>query len=88
MSDYSNFIYFSTASNNGKPLGDKYPGDGNGFKLGQGSARHYLYKSTSYGNLDRGFDRNGNTVAPIARKSQGYDNAPGRDWIGEFIIQD
>ena len=84
----SNFIYFSSAFNNGKPVDGRPGGDGNGFKLGRGNVRHYVYKSTAYNNLRGGFDRNDNTVAPLARSSEAFDNASGQDWIGEFVLED
>jgi len=88
FAESSNFIYFSSAFDNGKPTDGRPAGDGNGFKLGQGNAPHYLYKSTAYNNVRAGFDRNGNTVSPLARSSQAYDNGIGLDWVGDFIRED
>jgi hypothetical protein len=39
-----------------------FQGDGNGFKLGQGTGAHLLYWCVAYDNEHNGFDRNGNTT--------------------------
>jgi len=63
----TSFFYFSLAGENGRIPG-KSSGDGNGFKLGRGSAVHYLYKNESYNNMAGGFDLNGNKKAPVLVK--------------------
>jgi hypothetical protein len=42
-----------------------FQGDGQGFKLGQGTGAHTLINCMSYNNQHKGFDRNGNTGGGI-----------------------
>lgn len=68
------FVYFSTSNESGKTIGKSVTGDGNGFKLGRGSVRHYLYRATASNNKANGFDLNGNSVAPVLIKSEAIGN--------------
>jgi len=70
----SNFVYYSSSTRNGTNAGD-----GNGYKLGIGSAKHYLYESEANDNRRNGFDINGNTITPLAVNSTASGNA--RDWV-------
>jgi hypothetical protein len=67
------FGYFSTAFDNGKVAG-KVNGDGNGIKMGRGSARHCFYKSKAYNNKADGFDLNANTIQPLLVQTSAYGN--------------
>ncbi len=80
-SDGSNFIYYSTAFNNGEMLDGRVAGDGNGFKLGIGNVKHYLFKSKAFNNPAHGFDVNGNQVTPLAVECESYNNGK-LDWHG------
>ena len=68
------FVYFSSAFENGKTTGKPATGDGDGFKLGRGSVRHYLYRSTAYRNKANGFDVNGNAIQPALVKAESVAN--------------
>lgn len=74
------YVYFSSAFDSGKTPG-KTGADGNGFKLGKGSAMHYLYKSAAYNNKTNGFDINGNTIPSTLVKCTAYGNG-GKDYVG------
>ncbi|MCC7403218.1 MAG: hypothetical protein IT288_02370 [Bdellovibrionales bacterium] len=58
------FVYFGSSFDNGKTTGKSITGDGNGIKLGRGSAQHRLYKTSANTNKADGFDLNGNTIQP------------------------
>ena len=68
------YLYFCSAFDIGKTTGKAITGDGNGFKLGRGNVRHYLYKATAYRNKSHGFNLNGNSVAPVLVKSDAFGN--------------
>lgn len=68
------FVYFCSAFENGKTTGKAINGDGDGFKLGRGKVRHYLYKSTAYQNKANGFDVNGNAIQPALVKADAVAN--------------
>ena len=68
------YFYFCSAFDIGKTTGKTITGDGNGFKLGRGSVRHYLYKTRAFRNKSNGFNINGNSVAPVLVKSEAFDN--------------
>jgi len=50
-------------------------GDGNGFKLGPGRAKHVLKNCLAWGNWARGFDNNGNTGGIIFYNCTAYNNS-------------
>lgn len=60
----TSFVYFSSASENGKIPG-RQGADGNGFKLGQGSSTHYVFESEAINNKRTGFDLNNNSASPV-----------------------
>ena len=68
------YFYFCSAFDIGKTTGKTITGDGNGFKLGRGNVRHYLYKTSAYRNKSHGFNMNGNSVAPVRVKSDAFAN--------------
>ena len=68
------FVSFSTSNENGKTTGKSVTGDGNGFKLGRGKVRHYLYKATAYRNKANGFNINGNSIQPVLVNSDAFAN--------------
>ena len=75
------FFYFCSAFDIGKTTGKTITGDGNGFKLGRGSVRHYLYKTMAYRNKSHGYNINGNSVMPVLVKSDAFANGE-RDFQG------
>jgi hypothetical protein len=68
------YFYFCSAFDMGKTTGKTITGDGNGFKLGRGNVRHYLYKTRAYRNKSHGFNMNGNSVAPVLVESDAFAN--------------
>jgi hypothetical protein len=74
------FVYFSSAYSNGQvPQGKTTTGDGNGFKLGRGDARHHLYSSIAYDNKAHGFDLTGNAKLPTLVECRASANGS-RNW--------
>jgi hypothetical protein len=62
------------------PHGRRFPGDGNGFKLGGSdstgpAAAHVVTNSMSFGNAATGFTDNGNTGALVITRDTAYQNA-------------
>lgn len=51
-----------------------FAGDGNGFKLGQGTGAHLVTRCLAYSNAHRGFDRNGNTTGTTVNNCTGMQN--------------
>lgn len=73
------FVYFGSAFDNGKTP-NRPAGDGNGLKLGRGSATHYLYKTKAYTNRANGIDLNGNSNAAILIQTESVNNS-GSDYV-------
>jgi hypothetical protein len=75
------YWYFSTSHNNGIVPGKSSAGNGNGIKLGGGSAQHHFYKTYAYDNKVNGYDMNEQVIQPTLVQVCAWDN-PG--WGGNY----